>query len=65
MVERIIKVKTCDACPYIHKDSGMGHCASFVICNKYNILLSDKGGPENFDYKNKIHPDCKLEKERK
>jgi hypothetical protein len=55
---KVIKVKTCDKCPYIHFDDGGGYCDEFTICEKYNILLTDITW---FDIHNKIHPDCKLE----
>ena len=59
---RIIEVKTCKKCPYIHEDDGGGHCASFDKCKKFNIMLHDWDGPEDFDIYSGIHPDCKLNK---
>jgi hypothetical protein len=55
---KAIKVKTCSECPYIHHDDGGGHCGSYTICEKFNIMLIDI---THFDIKNKIHPDCRLE----
>ena len=62
MDRRLIVVKTCNECPHIHKSSGMGHCASFIRCDKFGIMLFDWDGEENFDYQNKIHPKCGLER---
>lgn len=58
---KIIKIKTCEECPHIKQDDGGGHCSSFIKCSKFDIMLYDWDGPESFDYKNKIHPDCELE----
>ncbi len=57
---KIIQVKTCEKCPYIHHDDGGGHCSSFITCEKFNIMLYDWDGPENFNIHNGIHPECKL-----
>jgi len=58
---KIIKVNTCDECPYIEHNSGMGYGPSFVKCDKFRIMLFNWGGSESFDYRRKIHPKCRLE----
>lgn len=58
---KIIKIKTCAECPYIEHNDGGGHSGSFISCKKFYIMLFDWDGPQNFDYKNKIHPRCGLE----
>ena len=62
---RIIKIQTCIECPFIHEDDGGGYCASFVKCEKFNIMLFDWDGPEDFEYRSGIHPKCRLAKEIK
>jgi hypothetical protein len=62
MDQRIIKVTTCGECPYVRKDDGGGYASSFVICDKFDIMLFDWDGPEDFAYAWAIHPDCRLEK---
>ena len=57
---KMIRVATCGGCPYI-LDLDEGYCDSFIKCRKFNIMLFDWDGPEDFDYQNGIHPDCKLE----
>jgi hypothetical protein len=61
MKMKMIKVKTCNECPFVHHDDGGGHCSGFINCSKFSIMLSDWDGPENFDIHRGIHPKCKLE----
>ena len=58
---KIIKVFTCFSCPNIDINDGGGHCAGFIQCLAFSIMLQDWDGPENFDVQSGIHPDCKLE----
>ena len=60
-VMKVIKFKTCKACPHCHENDGGGHCSSFTICEKFGIMLHDWDGPESFDIDSGIHPKCKLE----
>jgi hypothetical protein len=55
---KVIKIETCNTCPYIYHDDGGGHCESFVICNRYAILFEKY---KDFDINKSIHPDCRLE----
>lgn len=58
---KIIKVNTCKECPCCHHDDGRGHCEPCITCGKFNIMLFDWGGPEDFDISKGIHPDCRLD----
>lgn len=60
MAKQII-VETCAECPHIEYNDGGGHCSEFIKCYKYNIMLVDWDGDEDFDYRDKIHPECRLE----
>lgn len=57
---KVIIVDKCGNCPCIEKNDGGGHCSAFIRCDKWNIMLYDWDGPENFDIESGIHPDCKL-----
>lgn len=58
---KIIPIKNCDECPYSEFNDDRGHCDSqFVKCKKWNFMLYDWDGDEDFDIYNGVHPDCKF-----
>lgn len=59
---KCIIVDKCGNCPYVEKNDGKGHCSAFIKCSKYDIMLFDWDGPEDFDVEGGIHPDCRLTK---
>ena len=53
---KIIKVKTCFECPFMKYSDGGGIVdIEFYKCTKFNIMLKDWDGPENFDVRSGIH----------
>lgn len=58
-MKQIFVVK-CSKCPYIEYNDGGGHCSRFILCRKFQIMLKDWDGPEDFDIHSGTHPDCKL-----
>ena len=59
---RKILIENCWECSYSHDDNGGGHCEPFVRCAKFNFLILDDNTDLWFDWRHKIHPNCKLKK---
>lgn len=61
MTKKII-VKTCEKCPYFYieedKFGYLFHCRDLEFAVAIDIIGLDNSN--EFDYKNKIYPDCKL-----
>lgn len=58
---KIIRVSSCEECPYREYDNGRGFCEPFNICLKFNILLDDRLEDGSYPKLNEIHPKCKLD----
>ena len=63
---RIIIVTGCFIdCPFKKENSGMGHCAPFITCEKRKMVLEDQDDYKKGQWRREgkvIHPDCPLEK---